>query len=160
MSKKIPVRPNPIQGSLSYCLVFRSGQIEAVFIGSRDNKQSGDKPFIPSRAYEEETIKAVQNYLGALKSLEIPCPLAIFISLTGVLGVTLSIDSFMYRSIPNPIDRDTLILPDVIVQDYTLASEFNLLARILRPTFDSVWNACGYQNSMNFNTNGDWNQKG
>ena len=49
------------------------------------------------------------------------------------------------------IDRDTLLLPEVIIWEYKNdASEF------LHPIFDAVWNATGWPRSMNYNEAGEF----
>jgi hypothetical protein len=53
--------------------------------------------------------------------------------------------------IGQPIDRDTLTLPETVVEDLNSKPE-----NILRPMFDLVWNACGYPRSRNFDADGNW----
>jgi len=146
--------------SLSYCQIYRSGKIESVYIGANSVSEPGIVPCIPSKYYEEKTIKAVNSYLEVLKSLEISCPIAVFISMTGTLGVTMGFDSsrMFYRD-PTPIDRDILILPDILIQDYSTVADFYGIAKTLRPIFDSVWNACGFPRSFNYEENGEWRKE-
>jgi hypothetical protein len=49
------------------------------------------------------------------------------------------------------IDRDVLFLPEVVVESYDVKAE-----SILKPIFDSVWNACGFPRSLHYDKNGDW----
>jgi len=49
--------------SLSYCQIYRSGKIESVYIGANSVSEPGIVPCIPSKYYEEKTIKAVNSYL-------------------------------------------------------------------------------------------------
>ena len=49
------------------------------------------------------------------------------------------------------IDQENLILPEVVVEDPTMPA-----SEILKPLFDLVWNACGYPESQNFDTQGNW----
>ncbi len=51
----------------------------------------------------------------------------------------------------HPIDRDLLLLPEAVIENYSIKSE-----EILRPLFDLIWNACGFQRSLNFDKNGNW----
>jgi len=48
------------------------------------------------------------------------------------------------------IDRDILQLPEVIVENYDDKAE-----DVLRPCFDSIWNACGFARSLNYNEQGE-----
>jgi len=52
----------------------------------------------------------------------------------------------------HPIDRDVLIVPDVLIEKYLFD-----LPRVLRPAFDAVWNACGRVRSLNYDAEGNWN---
>ncbi len=51
----------------------------------------------------------------------------------------------------SPIDRDHLIFPDRLAEslDFDAAS-------FLRPCFDQIWNACGYDRSLNYDEKGSW----
>lgn len=52
---------------------------------------------------------------------------------------------------PKLIDRDVLLLPDSIVEDYeSKASD------ILRPAFDAVWQTAGWDCSKNYDKDGKW----
>jgi hypothetical protein len=53
------------------------------------------------------------------------------------------------------IDRDTLVLPEVVIQDLSSKAK-----DILKPILDLVWNACGYPCSLNFDSNGNWIKRG
>lgn len=50
-----------------------------------------------------------------------------------------------------PIDRDTLVIPEIVVDTFDC-----IIATILRPIFDVVWNATGWPKSMNYNDSGEW----
>ncbi|MBZ0220383.1 MAG: ATP-binding protein [Candidatus Methylomirabilis sp.] len=146
--------PYDSAGSRAYSLLFRKGQIEAVFadlVRERD-----DRRFIPSVAYEEYIIQGVLGYLGVLKSLEIPSPLVLFVCMTGVANVHMGVDTFYFSHGGSPIDRDTLVLPDILVDDYESINDKNAVAGVLRPIFDAVWNACGFERSFNFDDKGNW----
>lgn len=59
----------------------------------------------------------------------------------------------------SPIDRDILLLPDVIIDDFNSVLGFKEVAKILRPIFDAVWNACGLARSLNYDEQGNWNPR-
>jgi hypothetical protein len=52
------------------------------------------------------------------------------------------------------LDRDGLLLPDVLVEDFDQAP-----ALILKPLFDAVWQAAGLLGSMNYYSDGYWAPK-
>ena len=53
------------------------------------------------------------------------------------------------------IDRDVLLLPEVIVESYGVKAE-----DVLKPCFDSIWNACGFPGDLYYNDAGEWAPKG
>ena len=144
-------------GSRAYCQIFRAGQMESVD-ADLVNEQDG-KRLIASVAYEQDIIQSVHQYLGVLKKLEVPSPLLVLIGMLGVSGAYLAVNTFYLSTDPAPIDRDTLILPDILIEDYALLSDVEEVARLLRPAFDAVWNACGYVRSYNFDEQGNWKPK-
>ena len=50
-----------------------------------------------------------------------------------------------------PIDREILVLPDIVIEDYP-----DCIASTLKPVFDTIWNACGFPRSLNYNDEGEW----
>ncbi len=134
----------------SYVQLFRNGIIEAVeglVLEPREGKL-----IIPSIAYEEELIKSLSDYLSLLKTLNVEPPIFIFLTLLGVKGYSMSVDRFKFptrRS--HTIDRDILLLPEVVTESYDVSAE-----QVLKPCFDSIWNACGFASSFNYNKQGEW----
>ncbi len=47
------------------------------------------------------------------------------------------------------IDRDILLLPEVIIENYDTTPE-----DVLKPCFDAMWNACGFPRSPNYDDAG------
>ena len=155
----------PYSGALSpsYCQLFRTGQIESVnaeMVYEQDGRR-----LIPIIDYEKNVIWAIMNYLRVLKKLEVPAPLFIFIAMLGVLGIQMPRLGIQYHHFNRPIDRDTLILPDILIEEYPNLSEsdeksnFQEIAKLLRPVFDAVWNACGFPRSFNYDNQGNWNPR-
>lgn len=137
--------------SFSYCQIYRSGQVEAVAAHILTNHKEG--MFLPCVSYEEKIIQAVQEYMAFLRQVEIPCPIVVVLSLTGVLGAKMGISSLY--GCGEPVDRNNLILPDVLFDNYN-DSDKSETAKMLRPIFDAVWNSFGYSHSNNFDENGEW----
>ncbi|MBW4598014.1 MAG: ATP-binding protein [Brasilonema angustatum HA4187-MV1] len=133
--------------SSSYTQLFRNGVIEAV--DARILTPINEKKCIPSVDYEKKLINSLQQYLQLQKNLEVNPPIFIMLSLLGVKGYTMAVNTlFPYEE--NSIDRDILIIPEIVVEDYAAES-----SEILRPAFDAVWQACGWDSSINYN-NGNW----
>lgn len=136
--------------SYSYVQLFRNGIIEAVE-GLLLEPHKGQL-IIPSIAYEQELIKSLNAYFSLLKTLDVELPIFVFLTLLGVKGYSMSVDRFKFptrRS--HTIDRDILLLPEIIIESYDVSAE-----KKLRPMFDSIWNACGFPRSLNYNDKGEW----
>jgi hypothetical protein len=133
----------------SYVQMFRNGIIEAV-----EGTLLEEDQIIPASSYEEELIKSVPGYLSVLKALNVALPVFISLTLVGVEGYSMGVDRFR-RFESTPIDREVLILPEVMIETYECKID-----EVLRPIFDSIWNACGYPKSLNYDKEGKWHPYG
>ena len=130
----------------AYLQVFRNGIIESVFVFARRDS----KKIIPSLAYEKDSIEALQNYLLAEKEFGFNPPIFVMLSLIDVKGYQMS--TIIFDSSGSfPIDRNVLLLPEAIVEDYNSKA-----SDILRPAFDTVWQSAGQERSLNYDENGNW----
>ncbi len=136
--------------SRSYVQFFRNGILEAVngyLIPLRE-----ERPSIPSVAYEEALIKSLTDYLSLSKSLNIELPIFMFLDLLGVKGYSMGINTWRYEIDEiHTIDRDILLLPEIVVESYEVRAE-----KLLKPCFDSIWNACGFSGSFYYNEKEEW----
>lgn len=133
----------------SYTQLYRNGIIEAV---DTELLESDDgKHLIPSIAYEKELINALDEYLSLLKSLDIIPPVVILLTLLNVRNYLMGVNNRRIIQTTEPIDRDILNLPEIIVESYEEKAE-----QILKPCFNSIWNACGYPRDLNYNDEGKW----
>ncbi len=133
----------------SYVQVFRSGIIEAGDSQSLQYQQS-----IPSIAFEEKVWNAAARYLHVQKKLELPLPIFLMVTLIGVKGFKLGLSAWVEMTLaetPGTIDRDILFLPEALIERFDVS-----VARTLRPTFDALWQACGFEESMNYDSDGNW----
>ncbi len=129
-----------------YTHVFNNGVLEAVDAFSLQIK--GEKKIIPFVGYEEKLIDALNKYLGSFKKYQIELPAWVCLSLVGVKGYVMGVDSFWLPGEFHPIDRDELIISPIRIESYDLPAD-----RILKPAFDSIWNACGFKQSINYDKN-------
>ena len=137
--------------SSSYVQLFRSGIIEAVEGWWLRHERSDGKKLLYGDD-EKELIKSFTEYLLVLKTLSVELPVFVFLTLLGVKGYSMAVDTWPgLRAEVHIIDRDILELPEVIVENYDEAAE-----KILKPCFDSIWNACGFPRSFNYNDAGEW----
>jgi len=135
--------------STGYVQIFRNGIIEAV---DTSILEPMERLFIPSVTFESEIIKGVSVYLTTQKQMTVSPPISLMVSLLGVSGYIMAVNSQLQRRRNSfPIDRDTLILPETIFESYP-----SDIPRALRPTFDAVWNATGWDKSYSYNDQGEW----
>lgn len=139
--------------SYSYVQLFRNGIIEAVDALTLSDENGA--MLIPGTSLEEEIIRSFPNYLSVLKSLEVELPIFAFLTLVGVKGYSMGIARVMLlRRVPHKIEKDILLLPEVVIEDYAVD-----VGDILRPCFDSIWNACGLPKSVNYDDAGKWKRR-
>jgi hypothetical protein len=136
----------------SYAQFFRTGAIETVetlLLRVRDGMR-----FIPSTAFEQHTIKTVGSYLTALKKLEVGLPAFVMLSLMGVSGFWMGVSERYVFFDRVTIDRDVLILPDIIIEEYGADP-----STALRPALDALWQAAGFPRSLSYDQDGTWAPK-
>jgi len=142
-----------------YCQLFFDGTVETVFTGLIHPYQLGQKNvnLIASVAYERHVIEAVRSYLAGYLELGLTGPVAISMAILGCRGAYMGIASFGLWGNEHPIDRDIVILPDVVTEELEKVTD---VAKVMKPLFDAAWNACGYPYSQNYDTDGNWVPKG
>ncbi|HOV98211.1 MAG TPA: ATP-binding protein [Bacteroidota bacterium] len=137
--------------SSSYVQLFKNGIIEAVEGHLLDPAFNQGKLWIPISSFEKSLIQSLSEYLSVLQTLNVELPVFIFMSLLGVKGYSKDdFHSHLLRS-PYPIDRNVLMLPEIVIESYDVRAQ-----DVLRPCFDSIWNACGFPRSLNYNEAGEW----
>jgi hypothetical protein len=146
----------PGQPTRGYTQVFRSGALEATI---------GDIVFIAANAalgraiagYDQERnfFAAYSRYLEALRGLGVATPLALMITLTGVLGARYMIRDRL-EDYPPPFAYDMMTLPECLLEDYGEEVDRH---RAIRPAFDALWNAAGYDRAQSFDGEGRWQRR-
>ena len=133
--------------SSSYAQVFRNGIFEAV---DGHYISLGRERAIIYITYERALIKSLKGYLSLSKLLNVEMPIFVYLELLGVKGYKMGLETWRFDELDS-IDRDMLVLPEILVESYEEKAE-----RILKPCFDSIWNACGLPRALNYNENGEW----
>jgi len=134
----------------TYVQVFRNGAIEA----GTTRLFNDERRAIPSIAFEREIIEILPRYTAILRDLGVEPPVLIFLTLCGVSNYIMGVDPrrfFPYDVPGRPIDRDILLIPEIVVESW----EFDA-SKILRSSFDAIWNAAGWERSINYDENGNW----
>jgi hypothetical protein len=134
----------------SYTQFFRNGIIESVDITILNNQEK----LIPSGIHEKEICNGVTRYLSLYKSLGIAPPLQLALSFLNVRGFEMGTrrrTAYYSHDTNVTINKDNLILPELLVENFAEHP-----VKILKPLFDVVWNACGWERSINYDPNGNW----
>jgi len=131
--------------SNAYTQVFRSGMVESVAVFE---PYEGHPLSLPSGSIEEQLIQALPRFTQALIRKDIEPPHFLFLSFLKARGYQLATsERFRFLSRSDVLtDRDCLILPEVEIDQVGFDS-----AAVLRPIFDMLWNAFGYEGCNNFN---------
>lgn len=134
--------------SAGYLQVFRNGIIETVNV-SLFQHPDGPQPKFHGKAYEHDLIDAIPRFLSIQKGLAVDSPLILILTFIGVQGYRIMVRDSAF--VGAGIDRDILFLPEVVLTDYA-----DDIPRLLKPAFDSVWNAAGWPGSPNYDPEGNW----
>ena len=141
----------------SYSQAFVSGIIEAVdsFVlsdKSDDQISSDGEKVIPSVRYEETLLEALPKYTCVQDYLGVEPPVFVMLSLFGVKGRFMQVDTPEFSGHKDvQIDRDALLVPEIMVESFEYSPE-----EVLRPAFDAIWRAAGWERSMNYDDEGHW----
>jgi len=129
----------------TYIQLFKNGCIELLDTRPFYND---DYPKLTATDIEIRSILAT----GKLSELQsrIGCgyPRIIYMSLLGVKGYSVNQPPALFFD-TYPIDRDSLIIPGVQINEPT-----EDIATVLKPIFDDIWRAGGYARSLNYDENG------
>lgn len=133
-----------------YLQVFRNGIIESTDVKLLWHLDS-EPPTIHGKAYEHDLVLSIQRFLSILRKLGVDPPLVLTATFTGVRGYRIWISPAAFDDEGTEIDRDVLLLPEIVVNDYN-----DNLPLLLKPVFDTVWNAGGMSGSVNYDPEGNW----
>jgi hypothetical protein len=140
-----------------YVQLFRNGCIESV---SADIFGNVTVPGIPSKDLEPTMIRETGKYLNfVFTALGIGPSYIVAVSLLGVRGLGMILGPGARGGIT--IDRDNLLIPDLFIEEIPVAEgerreNFRWAARILQPICDTIWNACGFIRSNNYDGENQW----
>jgi hypothetical protein len=136
--------------SSGYVHLYRSGIVEAVdvaLMAPRDGRL-----VLPSIAFEQRLLQAAKKYFEALQQLGVQPPIYCVVSMLGVKGATMGVDTFRFSSHSLvPLAEQAVAISESVMVDYSESP-----ADVLRAPFDAIWNAFGFEGSPNFNNSGAW----
>ncbi len=119
----------------------------------RDRSREDDKEkIIPSRPLETELIDCVGDNGKILAGLDIEPPWRLGISFLGIRGFSLYAG---FDSRPTSYPEDDLITDSILIRDTEDATDYKRVARLLKGTFDYIWQEFGYRGSCNYDEQGN-----
>jgi hypothetical protein len=130
----------------SYVQLFRTGAIEAVDSKLLISPKTHDMA-IQTRRLEWNLVERLGKYMKALKEYGVGTPLVVMVTLLGVRHHLI----WHNDDVRDAIDRDNLFLPDFLIEDYDEDP-----ATKLRPAFDALWQAAGWEGSLNYDDKRKW----
>jgi len=127
--------------NFTYCLLFRNGMVEFAdslsLSPASDGNLKGIKLFYVR--HFQSAIDAIETAIKLYKKLGVSTPIFGTISLTNVKDYRVFVP-LQYSGISGkPLNRDTLMLPEFIIENYETPTE-----QLLKETFTTWWQACGY----------------
>jgi hypothetical protein len=128
----------------TYAQAFRTGALE--YVVAEQFSSAKDLYGVP---LEQRVIDATSEALTFMRHHGLVTPIVVFLTLIGCRGLTVSAGSARSWETHSPIDRDVVALPDVVADAYDVD-----VASLLRPTFDVMWQASGWQGSPSYDANG------
>lgn len=135
--------------SFSYVQLYRNAIIEAVnsyLLWTDINDKT-----IKITVIEKELINIVQRFIEVYKKFNIDPPVFLFLTLVDVKDYHISTRNEFRDHEAYPIDRDIIQIQEIIIEDLNFEP-----SQLLKPIFDSLWNACGLERSYNYTIDGEW----
>jgi hypothetical protein len=131
---------NDLERPAAYVQFFRSGAVEAARVQHYN--------YIGS-TFEVTRIRQVKDYLSIQQELELRPPIYVMMTLIGVKGYSLIGPAG--ASGQHDIQRDSLLLPECVVDDFDTPME-----TVLRPAFDMLYQCAGLSRSLSYDESGNW----
>lgn len=134
--------------SPAYIQLFRNGGIEA--LATLQERPNGQYQVV-GHEMERHIVKIVDALQSFRADIGISGTVLIFLTLVRFNRVSLFVGE-PFLSMGRGFNRDTMLLPDVVLDRPTLRRT----GQILRPIFDILWQAAGFKGSPNYNEQDDW----
>ncbi|GHP00502.1 hypothetical protein KSF_105490 [Reticulibacter mediterranei] len=141
----------PTMISTGYVQVFRNGIVEVVDVTILGI--NGEKKEFLGEVFEIRLLQAVKKHMELLQFLGVEAPVFIMVSLLGVKRYKIERGAYI-PSYTDEIDRTDLIIPEVMID--TLDGGNDDITEVMRPIFDTTWNAANYAFSPNYDNDGKY----
>jgi hypothetical protein len=120
----------------AYTQIFRNGIMETA---SRNVLAVYERKLIPCGSLTTHVLGHLRSAVAFYRQVNVPPPLVAMMSLLGVDEYEFATSGDGLGHYTYAVDRDDLILPGTLVQDYTQPP-----VDICRPMFDALYNAAGF----------------
>jgi Putative DNA-binding domain len=137
----------------NYLQIFRTGVMETVNSEFFFPYQKELRMVVSKGCnYEVEIVKTIDQYLRVFKNNKVELPAYLFLSFLGVKDYYIVSDKTRY--VFNEIKR--LDKTDIKFDPLEIEFYDQDLPTLLKPYFDILWNACGFERSYNYDESGKW----
>jgi hypothetical protein len=133
----------------SYTQLYRNGVIEVAQGRILAHEYQGSM-VIPSVAYEKYLVEFLPKCFAVLQAIGANTPVVVALTLIRSKDLYMGVNSILGEN-GYPIDTDTPVLPEIMVQNFATPA-----GQIFKPIFDSIWNACGFPMSTNYDAQGNF----
>lgn len=141
----------------AYTQLFRHGAVEAV--SSLPFRYEKNVKFAMGQVLEVDIVNCLTRLAERLQQLSVAPPLVLMFSLIGVRGFRVLTTGAYYGGLEGePIDRDVLAVSEVMVNDYP--QKWPDWPPVLKPLFDAIWQAGGWEGSPSYDEAGIWKPSG
>jgi hypothetical protein len=140
------------EGPSGYLQLFRNGILEAVDSYVLQPRTGGS--YIQTVYLEEKIIEGTNRYWQLLNEMGVNAPISVFVTLLGVRGYKIATGSVNLTGRTFDLDRDTVTLPDVLLEQYP--ASLVETGALLKPIFDALWQAGGWDRCYHYNDEGSW----
>jgi hypothetical protein len=135
-----------------YTQVFRTGAVEALMtFVPRTPEDKG----LNSGWVEAPTLRTLESIVEQLRKREIAPPYVVGLSFVHVQGCYLNSNSHFSNRKPARYPDSILILPDVMIESLDSFRSWE----VMRPVFNTFWNAFEHDGSPNYDENGNWRDR-
>lgn len=134
----------------TYTQIFYNGGLEAV--DTTILSASRDVRITTGNIYEKRLLGTLERFLAAQRWVGVEPPLLVMVSLLEVEGYTIGFDGFDiwgYQEQHHRIDRPNLVMPEILIDSFDCN-----ITEAMRPAFDAIANAAGWQRSMMYDESG------
>ncbi len=141
----------PANICLGYTQIFRDGSLEAT-TASMISEEQGQR-FLSSGYLARTLIKAINDYMEAMRGIEASPPVLLQISAMNVQGVRLGSSSELFWAEDVTYGRDVLHLPSTMITEYCQDGNYETF---IAEQMHFLWNAFGIEQCDYFNDEGEW----